>query len=167
MVSRGLQPEKDRVEGVVDVGLIVIAHFENPAKVHAIEFLRDVLLWKRRCLIPTSAFLGAYHILTNYLKVERVAAFNALRKTLETRSPAFFTDINVELVVESLTNAMGYGIESWDGYIVAIAKAYSAPIVYTIDRQMQKRVKDLQVVNPIPEDIFRRYNEWLEKMLES
>ena len=30
---------------------------------------------------------------------------------------------------------------------------------------MQKRVKDLQVVNPIPDDIFGKYNEWLEKML--
>jgi len=167
VVPEGLQPEKDRVEGVVDVGLIVIAHFENPAKVHAIEFLKEVLLWKRKCLIPTSTFLGAYHILTNYLRVDRVAAFNALKKTLETRSPAFFTDINVELVIESLTNAMGYRIESWDGYIVAIAKAYSAPIVYTIDKQMQRRMKDLQVVNPIPENVFRKYNEWLKEVIES
>jgi predicted nucleic acid-binding protein len=163
VVFSRIQPEKDRVEGVVDVGLIVIAHFENPAKNHALEFLRNVLLWKKRCLIPVTAFLGAYHILTNYLGVEKVSACEALKKTLETRSPALYTDMNVDLAMESLTNAMGYRIESWDGYIVAIAKSNSAPIIYTIDKKMKRRVKDLHAVNPIPEDVFREYNEWLNK----
>jgi predicted nucleic acid-binding protein len=165
VVHQRVQPEKDRlrIEGVVDVGLIVISHFDNPAKDHAIEFLKNVLLWKKKCLIPVSAFLGAYHILTNYLRVERVAAYETLKKTLETKSPAFYTDMDVELAIESLTNALGYRIESWDGYIVAVAKAYSAPVIYTIDGGMRKKVKDLHVVNPIPEDVFREYNEWLEK----
>lgn len=163
MAFSRVQHEKDRIEGVVDVGLIVISHFENPAKNHALEFLKDILLWRKRCLIPVTAFLGAYHILTNYLGVERVSAYETLKKTLETKSPAFYSDLNVEVAVESLTNAMGYRIESWDGYVVAIAKAHSAPIVYTVDKKMKKRVKDLHVINPIPEDVFREYNEWLEK----
>ncbi len=163
MVFSRVQHEKDRIEGVVDVGLIVISHFENPAKNHALEFLKEVLLWRKRCLIPVTAFLGAYHILTSYLRVERVAAYEALKKTLETKSPAFYADLNVDLSIEALTNAMGYRIESWDGYVVAIAKAHSAPIIYTVDKKMKKRVKDLHVINPIPEDVFREYNEWLEK----
>lgn len=163
MVFSRVQHEKDRIEGVVDVGLMVISHFENPAKNHALEFLKDVLLWRKRCLIPVTAFLGAYHILTNYLRVERVAAYEALKKTLEVRSPAFYADLDVDFAVESLTNAMGYRIESWDGYVVAIAKTHSAPIIYTVDKKMKKRVKDLHVINPIPEDVFREYNEWLEK----
>jgi hypothetical protein len=28
---------------------------------------------------------------------------------------------------------------------------------------MRKKVKDLHAINPIPEDVFREYNEWLEK----
>ena len=80
MVFSRIQHEKDRIEGVVDVGLIVISHFENPAKSYALEFLKDVLLWRKRCLIPVTAFFGAYHILTNYLRVERVAAYEALKK---------------------------------------------------------------------------------------
>jgi predicted nucleic acid-binding protein len=163
VVFSRVQHEKDRIEGVVDVGLIVISHFENPAKKHALEFLKDVLLWRKRCLIPVTVFLGAYHILTNYLRVERVSAYEALKKTLEVRSPAFYVDLNADVAVESLTNAMGYRIESWDGYIVAIAKVHSAPIIYTVDKKMKKRVKDLHVINPIPEDVFREYNEWLEK----
>jgi hypothetical protein len=166
VVHRRVQPEKDRarIEGVVDVGLVVISHFENPAKNYGIEFLKDVLLWKKKCLIPVSAFLGAYHILTNYLRVERIAAYETLKKTLKTNSPAFYADMGVEIAIDSLTNALGYRIESWDGYIVAVAKACSAPVIYTIDREMKKRIKDLHIVNPIPEDIFREYNEWLEKV---
>ena len=38
MVSRRLE-----FEGVVDVGLIVIAHFKNPAWTYARDFLSDVL----------------------------------------------------------------------------------------------------------------------------
>ena len=165
MVFSGVQPEKDRIEGVIDVGLIVIAHFENPAQNHALEFLMNVLLWKRKCLIPVSAFLGAYHILTNYLRVEKVAAYEALKKTLETKSPALYADMSAEVAVEALTNAMGYRIESWDGHVVAIARTHSAPIIYTVDREMKKKVRDLQVLNPIPEDVFREYNEWLKKLL--
>jgi hypothetical protein len=121
------------------------------------------LLWKRKCLIPVSTFLGAYHILTNYLRVERVSACEVLKKTLETKSPAFYSDINIDLAINALTNAMGYRIESWDGYVVAIARAHSAPIIYTIDGEMKKKVKDLHVVNPIPKDVFREYNEWLKE----
>jgi len=163
VVFSRVQHEKDRIEGVVDVDLIVISHFENPAKNHALEFLKDVLLWRKRCLIPVTAFLDAYLTLTNYLGVERVSAYEGLKKTLETKSPSFYTDMNVDLTIEALTNAMGYMIESWDGYVVAIAKAHSAPIIYTVDRKMKKRVKELHVINPIPEDVFREYKEWLEK----
>ncbi|MHA1648624.1 MAG: hypothetical protein ACTSYB_00400 [Candidatus Helarchaeota archaeon] len=163
MVFSRVQSKKDRIEGIIDVGLIVISHFENPANDFTLEFLKDVLLWKKKCLIPVTTFLGAYHILTKYLGVEKVSAYEALKKTLNTKSPAFYTDISIEMVVNSLTNAMGYRIESWDGYIITIAKMFSAPIIYTTDGQLEKKVKDLHVLNPIPEKIFRQYNDWLKE----
>ena len=150
---------KDRIKGVVDVGIVVISHFENPAKDTAREFLSDVLKLRRKCIIPTSAVLGAYHILTRYLKVEKTSAYETLTKTLKTRSPAFYEDVDVDVVLDSLTNALGYNIESWDGYIVALAKKFKATI-YTIDLII-KKVKDVPAVNPIPEDVFKEYNRWL------
>ena len=134
---------KDWIEGVVDVGPIVISHFENP----------DILKWKRKCIIPTSTILGAYHILTRYLRVEKVSAYEALTRTLKTRSPAFYENISVEAVLNSLTNALGYNIESWDGYIVSLAKKFRAA-VYTTDLNLMRRVKDVPVVNPIPDEVF-------------
>jgi len=155
---------KDRIEGVVDVGLIVIAHFENPAKDAALEFLSDVLKWRRKCIIPTSAVLGAYHILTRYLRVEKVSAYEALTRTLKTRSPAFYEDISIDTAIDSLTNALGYNVESWDGYLITLAKKFRATI-YTIDLELMQKVKEIPVVNPIPDDIFSEYNEWLSKRL--
>jgi len=138
----------------------VLSHFENPAKDTALEFLSDVLKWRRKCIIPTSAVLGAYHILTRYLKVEKTSAYETLTKTLKTQSPAFYEDVDVDVVLDSLTNALGYNIESWDGYIVALAKKFKATI-YTIDLKLIKKVKDVPAVNPIPEDVFKEYNRWL------
>ncbi len=157
---------KDRIEGVVDVGLIVISHFENPAKEVALEFLSDILKWKKKCIIPTSTILGAYHIMTRYLRVEKVSAYEALKKTLETRSPAFYEDISIDTALSSLTNALGYNIESWDGYIVALAKKFKATI-YTVDLKLMRKVRDVPIVNPIPEKTFREYNEWLKDRLST
>ncbi len=156
---------KDRIEGVVDVGPIILSHFENPAKDAAIEFLSDVLKWRRRCIIPTSTILGAYHILTRYLRVEKVSAYEALMRTLRTRSPAFYENISVEAVLNSLTNALGYSIESWDGYIVSLAKKFRAA-VYTTDLNLIRKVRDVPVVNPIPDEVFDEYNKWLRESLK-
>ncbi|ADC65274.1 hypothetical protein Ferp_1115 [Ferroglobus placidus DSM 10642] len=148
----------------MDVGLIEISHFENPAKDFVLEFLSDVLKWKKKCIIPTSAILGAYHILTRYLKVEKVSAYEALTRSLKTRSPAFYEDISVDAALDSLTNALGYNVESWDGYIVALAKMFKATI-YTVDLKLMRKVRDVPVVNPIPEEIFEEYNRWLRARL--
>lgn len=42
-----------------------------------------------------------------------------------------------------------------------------APMVFTIDGGMKNKVKDLQIVNPFPQDVFKEYNKWLEKRLKS
>jgi len=61
---------KSEFEGVLDVGLIVIAHFENPARTYASDFLKEVLEVKRRCIIPLSTYLGAYIIMARYLRID-------------------------------------------------------------------------------------------------
>jgi len=58
-------------------------------------------------------------------------------------------------------------VESWDGYILSLAKAVGAPVIYTIDRGLARKVKDLIVHNPIPREIFDKYNRWLREKLAS
>ncbi|RLI28095.1 hypothetical protein DRO58_02875 [Candidatus Bathyarchaeota archaeon] len=162
MVLTGLLPkEAGSIEGVIDTGVVVIAHFDNPARKAAFQFLKKVLAWERRCIIPVTAILGAYHIMTKYLGVEETAAFRALTRTLETRSPAFHEDISVDSAKDSLTYALSYKVESWDGYIIQLAKNLRAPIIYSVDRELARKVKEIQVINPIPSSIFARYTSWL------
>ncbi len=166
MVRGGLQPEEARIEGVVDVGVIVIAHFANPAQAHAFAFLKDILLWNKKCLVPTSAIMGAYHVMTEYLGVERSSAYNALTKTLETRSPAFYEDISVDMALGALENALSYRIESWDGYLVSLAKAHDAAVIFSIDGRFARKAKGVRVVNPLPGAVFEEYNAWLKAKLK-
>ena len=143
MVHGRVQSEKAGIiEGIIDVGIVVIAHFE------------------------TSATMGAYHIMTEYLGVDRFSACKALTKTLETKSPAFYEDISVDMVTDALEYALAYKIESWDGYIVSLAKNHGAVIIYSIDGELAKRVKEVEVINPIPGDVMRKYHDFVAEIRE-
>ena len=97
--------------------------------------------------------------MTEYIGVERVAAQRALIKTLELRSPALREDIPTDLTIDAVTYASGYHVESWDGYIIALSRLLNAPIIYSIDKELMRRVKEVKVINPLPEGEFKKYNE--------
>lgn len=162
-LPRVLYEEAGPIEGIVDTGIIAITHFENPAKRSVVGFLSKILKWKRKCIIPTSSFLGAHHIMTEYIGVERVAAHRVLIKTLELRSPALYEDISTELTIDAIIHASGYHIESWDGYIIALSRLFNAPLIYSIDKELMRKVREVKVINPIPEEEFKKYNDWLRK----
>jgi len=109
--------------------------------------------------------MGAYHVMTEYLGVDRDSTCEALEKTLETRSPAFYEDLSVDMAIDALENALTYKIESWDGYIVCLAKNHRAPIVYSIDGKLARKVKEVKVINPIPAEVFLEYNRWFSERL--
>ena len=61
MVFERVQSKKDRpIEGVVSVGVIVFAHFENPARRQALDL--RVLLWKERCLVSTPPVIEIFRM---------------------------------------------------------------------------------------------------------
>ena len=88
-----------------------------------------------------------------------------MKKTLETRSPAFYGDLSVDMAIDALENALTYKIESWDGYLVYLAKNQKAPVIYSIDGKLARRVKEVKVINPIPAEVFLEYNRWLNARL--
>jgi len=153
------------INGIVDVSILVIAHFDNPAKIHALKFLRSVLKLDIRALIPTTAFIGAYHILTNYLKVPRKLARDALIFTLNTKSRAFYEDILITTAIDAIDYAAVYNIESWDGYLVSLARKFGTKIIYSIDKRIQK-VEEILVVNPIPEDSMKEYHKFIKNLMK-
>lgn len=154
------------VGGVLDVGILAIAHFKNPARKEAFNFLSEVLRGERKCIIPLTTFFGAYHILTEYLGVDETECERSLRKTVWTKSSSFYEDVTPDQVLDALSFASGYNIESWDGYLVSLAKEFGAPIIYTTDRELSERVSGIEGTNPIPQDVFSEYKRWLEERME-
>lgn len=68
-------------EGVIDLGIIVPACFENSLKGHRVKFLCEVMPQRRRIAPPTSAIVWIYHMATRYLRVPMAAAKKAMEGT--------------------------------------------------------------------------------------
>lgn len=165
MPAKSLDSEQDiNFAGIIDVGIIIVAHFNNPIQKDMIEFLKPVLNWKNPLLIPNTTILGAFHILTSYLRVSRVDAKKALLETFTTDSPCFVSDIRKSVVVEALEQATCYKIESWDGYLIALAKSVGTNIIYTLDEKLSK-ANEIITINPIQEIRLKEYHNWLESKL--
>ena len=104
--------EKLGFEALVDVGIIFLAHFRNPARKYAAQLLLDALTLKTRILIPVSIYLGAYIIMTRYLKLRSVNASKALLKTLSIESPAFYGNLPKVVAKKAIASASELGISS-------------------------------------------------------
>jgi len=154
------------LEGVVDVGIIVMAHFENPAQEYASEFLRDALTWRRYVIIPLSTYLGAYVIMTKYLKLKRNKVSRALLETLLLPSPAFYGNLPKVVIEKAITTASTLDISSWDGYLIELAKELQIGTVYSLDKKLADRIKEVKVINPIPKEAIEEYYNFLEKKLK-
>ncbi len=150
-----------KIDGIIDTGILVIAHFNNPLQEEMIELLGEVLSGKINALIPLSTVIGSYHILTSYLKVAKLEAKKALQKTLETRSDNFFPFMDITTVHESLDISAVYGVESWDGYLIGLANLFKTRNIYTIDKKL-KKVPTINVILPIEETKLKEYHEFLE-----
>lgn len=162
MVSRRLE-----FESVVDVGLIVIAHFENPAWTYARDFLRDVLGLRKKCIVPRTTYFGAYVIMTKYLKIDRKEVAKALVTTLSIDSPAFYGNISGYIAIEAIKTSEELNISSWDGYLLELARSLNIKRIYTIDEELKRRAKDFDVINPIPSDVMREYHEYVATRIKT
>ena len=162
-----MRSRKLEFEGAVDVGLIVIAHFKNPAWTYARDFLRDVLGLRKRCIVPLTTYFGAYIIMTKYLKINRNEVATALVTTLSIDSPAFYENIPRYIAVEAIKTSEGLNISSWDGYLLELARNLNMKRIYTIDEELKRRSKDFNVINPIPSDVMKEYHEYVAKRIKA
>ena len=140
------------------------ACFANPLQSESVSFLADVLKQRRRVLLPVSAAIGAYHIANRYLGVPRVAVRRVLGGLLDSGSPALYPSITPRLAGDALEYASSYGVESWDGYLIALAKATGSGMIYSLDRELG-RVKEITVASPFSEEAVRRYHTFLQSRL--
>jgi predicted nucleic acid-binding protein len=90
-------------------------------------------------------------VATRYLKFPVASVEEKLVKMLETKSPAFYSRVSLEEAISAIKYATLFRVESWDGYIIELARSLGNHIVYTLDRELE-RIKDIVVVNPFPEN---------------
>ena len=153
-------------EALVDVGIVVLAHFRNPARKYAAQLLMEALTLKRHILVPVSTYLGAYVVMTRYLKLRRDRVAKALLKTLSLESPAFYGNIPKTVAEKALASASELNISSWDSYLVELAKTLGINKIYTVDEELAKKVRDIEVKNPIPRKVMEEYHQYIrEKMM--
>lgn len=153
------------VEGVVDVSILVPACFDNPLKPLAVGFLADILAQRTRAIVPLPSVLGAYHIATRYVRAPRVAVKKTLDGILGTRSPALYPHVTPDQAEDALDYAATYQLESWDGYLIALARSVGAKIVYSLDEELSK-VREVSVSNPFPREKLHEYHEYVRAKLE-
>jgi len=157
---------KSGLEAVVDVGIVVMAHFRNPARKYAAQLLLEAITMKRRLLIPISTYLGAYVIMTRYLRLRGDRVAKALLETLSLESPAYYENIPRTFAEKAIASASELNISSWDGYLIELAKELEITKIYTIDEELAGKVKDVEVVNPIPENVMKEYHEFVGERLK-
>ncbi len=154
-------------EALVDVGIIVLAHFKNPARKHAAQLLLDALTLKKHILVPVSTYLDAYIIMTRYLKLRSDCVAKALLKTLSIESPAFYENLSKVVIEKALASASTLNISSWDGYLIEVVKELGINKIYTIDEELKRKIKDVEIENPIPQDIMREYHQYIKEKYRS
>ena len=152
-------------EAIVDVGIIVLAHFRNPARKYAAQLLLDALTLEKRILVPLNTYLGAYVIMTRYLKLRRDYVAKALLKTLSQESPAFYGDIHKNVAEKAIALASELNISSWDGYLIELAREFGIKKVYTIDEELANKLRDIKIENPIPRNIMKEYHRYIHERM--
>ena len=166
-----MQEESLAFEGVLDVGILVPCCFDNPLRQESVEFLKDSLTTRTNVLVPVTTVIGAYHIARDYLKVSRESAKTVFSNLLRTGSPSLYSEVSADLASSALDYAVTYEVESWDGYLVAIARKFNAKVVYSMDEELGDNLKKKGepglpvVVNPFTAKKVREYHKFLEKKI--
>jgi len=77
----------------------------------------------------------------------------------------FYEEISIESAVEALLFAREFKVESWDGYIVSLARKFETDTIFTIDKRLTK-AKGIEVIVPISEETLSEYHRWLRNRLK-
>ena len=56
-------------------------------------------------------------------------------------------------------------ISSWDSYLIELALELGINKIYTIDEELAKKVKDVEIENPIPRDVMKEYHKYIQNKI--
>ena len=151
-------------KALIDVGVLVLA-FEknNPVRQKYLEIIEKCVKGEIEAYIPYTVILGTYHVLTTRFKVKPSDALDILKIFMESRKIRWIADIDHTVVLMSLEIASNLRIESWDGYILALAKKYKISIIYSIDADLAKE-EGIEVRGLLSDDEEKMLDEYIRKL---
>ena len=126
-------------KALIDVGILVLGlEKNNPLRQKYLEIIEKCVKGKIEAYIPYTVILGTYHVLTTRFKVDSSDALDILKTFMGSRKIKWISDMDHVVVLRSLETASKLRVESWDGYILALAKRYGIQIIYSIDTDLAK-----------------------------
>jgi predicted nucleic acid-binding protein len=143
---------------LVDVGIIVLAHFRNPARKYAAQLLLNAFT-----LNSCEHLSRSIHHHDEYLKRRSDDVAKALLKTVSFESPAFYGNLPKAIVEKAIATTSELSISLWDSYLVELAKELRIDKIYTIDEEMARKVKDLRIENPILTNVMKEYHQYIRE----
>jgi predicted nucleic acid-binding protein len=147
-LTENTHSEKLSFKALVDVGIIVLVHFRNPARRYAAQLLLDALTVKKRILIPIKTYLGAYIIMTRYLKLRGDRVAKPLLKTLSIECGRFYGDLSKTVVEKALASESTLNMSTWDSYLIELAKEFGINKIYALDEELKEKIKDIKLKTP-------------------
>ncbi len=154
-------------KALIDVGVLVLAlEKNNPIRQKYLGIIEKCVRGEIRAYIPYTVILGTYHVLTTRFKVKPSDALDILKTFMESRKIRWIVDMNHAIILRSLEIASKLGIESWDGYILALAKKYGISVIYSIDTDLTKEGK-IEVRGLLSDDEKNLLDKYLRKLKET
>jgi hypothetical protein len=123
-----------QVDGIIDTGIIVIAHFENPIQDKMLKLLKDIFGGKKRILIPLTTFV------------------------------CYFPLVDQKNVIEGIDIASINKIESWDGYLMSLARLFQTSTIYSVDKKLKNKTQ-MNIIIPVSDSSMEDYHKFLNETI--
>jgi predicted nucleic acid-binding protein len=144
-----------------DVGVIALAHTENPVRDTALSYVRAAITGDIDAVVPYPALFGAHTVMTTYYGQSPAEASRLLSNFLDAKRIHWYDEMSEALLRGGFVQAANWNIDGWDGYYAQVAIEEGVNTVLTIDDDFEQ-FDEFETEIVLSPDEFRELNRFLE-----
>lgn len=144
-----------------DVGVIALAHTENPVRDTALSYVRAAITGDIDAIVPYPALFGAHTVMTTYYGQSPAEASRLLSNFLDAKRIHWYEGMSESLLRGGFGQAANRSIDGWDGYYAQVAIEEGVNTVLTIDDDFEQ-FDEFETEVVLSHDEFRELNRFLE-----
>ena len=148
---------------VFDVSAIALSHAGTPVSDPALRYLKSAIRGEVIGILPSSAVIGAHHILRKAYHIRRDVASDILGNLQTARQLEWYESISSQLLNASLETTAETNINAWDGYYSQIVRETNADKILTLDDDFE-RVGGVDYEVLLTESEFTQLDEFIENI---